>query len=665
MMYENLKIGIFTLLVAGLFLAGCAVPDEGITYKELPRFSSYEELIVKIEEASESGRNYGVLKGAAIVPMALTQTAGAAETAADSSAGAENGGTDYSETNVQVEGVDEADIIKTDGKYIYAFSGNSLVITDAYPIETAGIISKTDLGKGLPQEMFVKDGKLLLFYYKYADFNPETVEYPERSYYPHRDMVSVQLYDISDRSAPKLEKEVDFEGNYRTSRLIGENAYFVVNSWPRCYDYRDAGCEIIPLMVEDGVERKVAEVTEIGWLPPYPASGFVTLGSLNMQSGSLNKETVMGNADSVYASQDNIYLTSTNWGTFNELPVVKEAETAIVGEMVQKTVVDKFALVEGGIKYVGQGSVPGSVLNQFSMDEYGGNFRIATTTGQNWGWVSRSGQSMNNIYVLNGEMKQIGSLEDLAPGERIYSARFMGEKAYLVTFRKIDPLFVIDMSNPESPKVLGKLKIPGYSDYLHPIDETHLIGVGKETVESKEGDFAWYQGMKIAVFDVGDVSNPIEMHKIIIGDRGTDSYALQDHKAFLFDKEKGLLVLPITLAEISESEKEYSTDMWPAYGEPVFQGAFVYRLTLENGFEEMGRITHISAEEELKRGYYYGDKYSVKRSLYIGDVLYTYSEKMLKANALSDLAELREFDFGYESTGGEYEYMEPMPMPGV
>jgi len=262
-------------------------------------------------------------------------------------------------------------------------------------------------------------------------------------------------------------------------------------------------------------------------------------------------------------------------------------------------------------------------------------------------------------------MKQIGSLEDLAPGERIYSARFMGEKAYLVTFRKIDPLFVIDMSNPESPKVLGKLKIPGYSDYLHPIDETHLIGVGKETVESKEGDFAWYQGMKIAVFDVGDVSNPIEMHKIIIGDRGTDSYALQDHKAFLFDKEKGLLVLPITLAEISESEKEYSTDMWPAYGEPVFQGAFVYRLTLENGFEEMGRITHISAEEELKRGYYYGDKYSVKRSLYIGDVLYTYSEKMLKANALSDLAELREFDFGYESTGGEYEYMEPMPMPGV
>ena len=244
-------------------------------------------------------------------------------------------------------------------------------------------------------------------------------------------------------------------------------------------------------------------------------------------------------------------------------------------------------------------------------------------------------------------MNTIGKLEDLAPGEKIYSARFMGKKAYMVTFKKVDPLFVIDVSEPTNPRVLGKLKIPGYSDYLHPIDETHIIGVGKETIESSYGEFAWYQGMKMAIFDVTDVENPKEMHKIVIGDRGTDSYALDDHKAFLYDKDKELLVLPITLAEIPEEQKKPlgEESISPTYGEPVFQGAFVYRLTLENGFEERGRITHISDEEELKRGYYYGDEYSVKRALYIGNVLYTLSDKMLKANDLQSLEDLKEFEF--------------------
>ena len=237
----------------------------------------------------------------------------------------------------------------------------------------------------------------------------------------------------------------------------------------------------------------------------------------------------------------------------------------------------------------------------------------------------------------------------------------MGARAYMVTFKKVDPLFVIDVSEPTNPKVLGKLKIPGYSDYLHPIDETHIIGVGKDTIESGYGDFAWYQGMKMAIFDVSDVANPKEMHKIVIGDRGTDSYALQDHKAFLHDKEKELLVLPIMLSEIPEELKknpeEQATgqtitsptivrpDNFPSYGEPVFQGAFVYKVTLENGFEERGRITHISEDEELKRGYYYGDEYSVKRALFIGNVLYTLSDKMLKANDLQSLEDLKEFEF--------------------
>ena len=174
------------------------------------------------------------------------------------------------------------------------------------------------------------------------------------------------------------------------------------------------------------------------------------------------------------------------------------------------------------------------------MDEYEQHFRIATTTRQVW---DSDKMSSNNVYILDDELDVVGELEDLAPGEKIYSVRFMGKKGYIVTFKKIDPLFVIDLSDHSNPLVLGKLKIPGYSDYLHPYDENHLIGIGKDTVEAADEltesrglDFGWYQGVKMAIFDVTDVENPIELHKVVIGDRGTDSPVLYDHKAFLFDR---------------------------------------------------------------------------------------------------------------------------------
>jgi uncharacterized secreted protein with C-terminal beta-propeller domain len=184
---------------------------------------------------------------------------------------------------------------------------------------------------------------------------------------------------------------------------------------------------------------------------------------------------------------------------------------------------------------------------------------------------------------------------------------------------------------------------------LHPIDETHLIGIGKDTIASTYDKFAWYQGLKMAIFDVSDVENPKEMHKIIIGDRGTESEAFNDHKAFLFDKEKQLLVIPINLAEIPAETKANKTPeqetQSPTYGEHTFQGAFVFNVSLENGFVEKGRITHVSAEEELKRGYYYSSDSQIRRSLFMDNALYTFSDKILKANNLSDLKEINEIVF--------------------
>ncbi len=282
-------------------------------------------------------------------------------------------------------------------------------------------------------------------------------------------------------------------------------------------------------------------------------------------------------------------------------------------------------------------------MNQFSMDEWKGYFRIVTTRGQ----FSREGStSSNNVYVLDGNLQLTGSLEGLGQGETIHSARFVGDRAYLVTFKKVDPFFVLDLSDPENPEVLGALKIPGYSDYLHPYDANHIIGIGKNTVEAnEEGSFVWYQGLKIAIFDVSDVANPKEMYKFEIGDRGSDSYALRDHNAFLFDRDRNLLVLPVLLAELTPEQKASGDVPANAYGKNTFQGAYVYDVSLKNGLMLKGRITHIDDPEELSKNYsYYNSPDAVKRSLYIGDYLYTISDAKVSISRLGDLSEVESID---------------------
>jgi len=338
---------------------------------------------------------------------------------------------------------------------------------------------------------------------------------------------------------------------------------------------------------------------------------------------------LVGSASAVYVSRDNIYVTIPKMPIFYNESSVSE-----------RTEIHRIRITDGEIKYEASGVVPGRVLDQFSMDEYGEHFRIATTTDQ-LAWRLGEATSMNHIYVLNMNLNITGKIENIAPGETIYSARFMGERCYLVTFKKVDPFFVIDLRDPANPKILGKLKITGYSDYLHQYDENHIIGIGKETVAAEEGDFAWYQGVKISLFDVRNVTAPVEINKYEIGDRGTDSPILGDHKALLFDKKRNLLAIPVLVAEIDE--KKYPNGVPAnAYGDYVWQGVYVFSIS-ESGLTVKGRITHLEdAADYLKSGYYFFSPFSVKRALYIGDVLYTISDKKVKMNNLSDLAEIGE-----------------------
>ena len=300
-----------------------------------------------------------------------------------------------------------------------------------------------------------------------------------------------------------------------------------------------------------------------------------------------------------------------------------------ISKQMEKTVIHKISINNGNIDYQASGEVPGYVLNQFSMDEYNGYFRIATTTG-NW-----NVETLNHVYVLDVGLNIVGKVEDLAHGERIYSVRFMGDKVYMVTFRQVDPLFVIDLTNPSSPAVLGYLKVNGVSDYLHPYDETHVIGVGQDATDQGR-----VKGIKLSLFDVSDFANPKEVSKYVIGTSGTYSSALYDYKAFLFDKEKQLLVIPISTTNYLNDQQFSQPEYW--------QGAYVFNIDLTNGFVLKGNVTH--ANETYNATYYYDYNSQITRSLYMDSVLYTVSNNMVKANSLIDLSEISRVLLPFEDT---------------
>jgi len=614
---QLISISLIAFMVGGIL--GGALWRFGGIYREFPpldkwklcpldRFSSYEDL-KKFLNTSQQGLPYYykfvVWGGSANV---LYGTVGYA---VDSMQAPE-----YSTTNIQVEGVDEMDIVKTDGEYIYIVSGKSVIILRAYPPEDAEVLSRLELDKTI-SGIFVSGDKLVVFQ---DGFNPYGYGIALNVVLPHSYGVTgtiVGVYDISNRTRPILSGNVTVEGSHLSSRMIGDYIYAVINK-PAYLQNNEVD---LPTIYYNG------HVVEIPASTIYYANvsdyyyTFTTMVAINVQNAKqepAHQTFLLGGASNIYVSQKNIYITSP--------------------ERADSTTIHKIGIEDGEITYVANGTVTGHVLNQFSMDEYKGYFRVATTKGRVWAGGTAS---QNNVYVLNESLGMVGRLEGLAPGEEIYSARFMGDRCYLVTFRKVDPLFVIDLKDPGNPRVLGKLKIPGYSDYLHPYDETHLIGVGKETVAAEEGDFSWYQGVKISLFDVSNVSKPKEVAKIEIGDRGTDSPALRDHKAFLFSKSKHLLALPILLAEIDE--EKYPKGVPPdAHGDYVWQGAYVLNVSLDGGFVLRGRITHLEDEIDLmKSGYYFSSPLFVKRALYIGDVLYTISDKKIKMNSLETLVEIK------------------------
>ena len=533
---------------------------------------------------------------------------------------ADYGEADYSKTNTQVQGVDEADIIKTDGQYIYYVRGGAVEIVKANSDGSFEYMSAFKLPSGNYlefKEIFVDGDRITAI----GMYNKNDGPYTQ-----------AVVINTENKKDPKLERTVEVKGEYATSRKIGGSVYFAANQnlyWWYYYDW-DSDAGIMPPYRDTAVseEEICPGYDKLYCFPDFTESSITTLVGFNIDRPDDEAfiESILGlDGANIYMSHNALYIAAVKYNYS-------------YGDSRCSTLIYKFAADDGELVFVKKGSVPGSVLNQFSMDEYENYFRIATTD-QDYGngWTK-----YNGLYVIDGNMEIVGKIENIAPGEQIYSARFMGGRAYMVTFKQVDPLFAIDLSDPENPEVLGALKIPGYSNYLHPYDENHLIGFGKDTVLDAYGN-VYYTSMKISLFDVTDMTNPIEMFVETIGGRGTESELLTNHKALLFSKEKNLLAFPVT---VYDSKEKAIDGKAPAYGTFKFAGAYVYEIDLKKGFKLRGKISHLSSSDMLKSSDWGADQNAyIQRLLTIRETLYAASNKKLSSYNLKDLKLTGEFKF--------------------
>jgi uncharacterized secreted protein with C-terminal beta-propeller domain len=515
------------------------------------------------------------------------------------------------------------------------------------------------------------------------------------------------VLDVSDRENPKVVNDYEVSGNYNNARMIGERVYLVTAS--DLYDYRHP---IMPMVSEAGSTIVRPSIYYFDNPEPSYAFNTVTsIGIAGEAEGAVNSTSFMMNpASTMYVSEDSIYIAyeknygyyyyqantrdrffeavvpllpadvqheirdiesdddltpSEKWDRVSELLQdtyngMSESEKSRLFDDIQEalalydermakerqaTVIHKIAIGPAGISYEAKGEVPGRLLNQFSMDEHDGRFRVATTS--EFYSPYRGSTLYNNVYILDGNMEMVGELEGIARDESIYSARFMGDRLYLVTFQRIDPFFVIDMSG-DDPEVLGELKLPGYSNYLHPYDEDHVIGIGKET---KENEFGGVEvlGVKLALFDVSDVENPEAVDVYEIGGSGTDSEVLYDHKALLFDRSRNVLSIPVSIYPDYNEPRPFDGER---YVEPkVWRGFYVFGVDPEDGFSIKGTVEHFDDTSD----YYYSYGTRGSRSFYIGDVLYTVTlNNLIKMNDMESLEEIGELDIG--PTGGIIKY---------
>ena len=666
-------------------------------------FTSYDQLKNYLNQSGNSNLEYpdyatGTFN--AIPEPAPAPTAAPATSSSTSSSTAQAATNDYSTTNVQVAGVDEADIVKTDGQYLYVIGNNSQVvyILDASPQnpQNAQVLSEIFLNNSYLSGLYLSaDGNELVVlgsnYISYRIYGEFPGLYPASLVFPDwtTNTNFVYVYDVSNKANPVLSQNFTMSGNYVDSRMIGDYVYDIISENAYLLD----STALLPTIFSGQQAYTIPPTSIYYFNNSDPAYMYTTIVALNIQDATqptTNTTILMGNAGAIYVSQDNIYLTDqvstyqiANTPESSSIltplqPGIGSGPISIPLEQLiwQGTAIYRIQISGPSLTFAAAGNVTGTVMSQYSMDEYNGYFRIATTS-YTYASASSTQTEQNNLYVLSSDLQVVGKLENLASGEVLDSARFIGDRCYLVTFNQIDPLFVVDLSQPNNPVVLGNLTIPGYSDFLQPYDATHLIGIGQDVNASIDADKAeipgdvYYTavlGLKVSLFDVSDVSNPKEISSVVIGASGTTSEALTDPKAILFDASLNLLVLPVELYLPINSTAASSSAIGNGTAIPVpapmipavtsdtqfvWQGVYIFNVTLTSGITIEGNVTQLDdasaylANPSLAITSFYpwiDNQYFITRSLYIDNVLYTVSPSRVQLNSLSNFALLAQID---------------------
>ena len=624
----------------------------------------------------------------------------------DDSAGGEDGGDgdsdgpNFSDTNVQEVGVDEPDLVKTDGERILALAKNQLHFVDATGL-VAAHAGALELPEGWDRKLFLAGDRAVVI--QRSDvWAAELVEMPEL--WSHEaswvELTQVIEIDISNPAQMQILRTLSVSGDMVSARKADDRVRLVLRSWPQglelasWWDFyegdddepgvpshegesgSDSGGPGEPEPAPDPFrsddapesaaeaeakakakahnEAVLAASTPEHWLPqfvletpegtsmgllydcdaamrPGLASG---LGVLSVLTISLDEGLavrdgtgVFSSGETVYASREGLYVATRPWFDWpigDDGDIVEETDSAGAGSSdsgdalrtsePQTSYVHKFDVSDPErADYRASGEIPGYLLNQFSMSEYEGQLRVASTVGFAWDEDSVSESLVTVLHEADGELVLTGQVGGLGLTERIYSVRFIGDIAYVVTFRETDPLYTVDLSDPSAPEVLGELKITGYSAYLHPLDDDHLLGIGQDATEQGQ-----LLGTQVSIFDVSDLSTPTRTHQFTLADGYSE--AEYDHHAFLYWAPEQLAVFPMSIWD------------WDGPDEQPFSGVMALRIDVDSGIEELAAITHPAPADSWAG--------PPRRSLVIDDTLYTLSELGLMSSSLEDFSEL-------------------------